>query len=85
MDEELIVEAVEDLFSCGVIVVSIFGLIGSALAQGGGGGGGRKAEPPDYGDLIILYRDAGGLPILDVNQCHQPIAFPANTGCPSCG
>jgi hypothetical protein len=35
--------------------------------------------------LIILYRDAGGLPILDVNQCHQPLAFPANTGCPATG
>jgi uncharacterized membrane protein YgcG len=35
--------------------------------------------PPDFGDLIILYRDANGVPILDGNQCQQPIAFPSGT------
>jgi hypothetical protein len=73
--------------SCGVLAAAIFGLSGNALAQGGGGGGGGggKATPPDYGDLIILYRDEGGVPIVDANLCHQPIAFPANTGCPADG
>ena len=42
-----------------------------------GGGGGM--EPPDFGDLIILLRDANGVPILDANQCQQPIAFPSDT------
>ena len=59
-------------------------LSGDALAQGkgggkGGGGGGGGAAPPDYGDLIILYRDYRGVPILDENQCQQPIGFPSDT------
>ena len=45
-----------------------------------GGGGGN--EPPDLGDLIILLRDDFGVPVLDGNQCQQPIAFPSDT-CPS--
>ena len=51
---------------------------------GGGGGGGGDTEPPDYGDLVILYRDADGLPILtdavgETGLCEQPIAFPSDT------
>ena len=53
----------------------------------GGGGGGAA---PDYGDLIILYRDDNGVPIpspavqvpdpetgllVDGGLCWQPIAF----------
>lgn len=68
-------------------LIAIAGFTGSATAaqricddgthppcDGGGGGN----EPPDYGDLIILYRDASGVPILDGNQCQQPIAFPSD-------
>ncbi len=57
---------------------------------GGGGGGGGDDVIPDYGDLIILYRDADGVPIpspeiqvedpetgleVDGGLCRQPIAF----------
>jgi len=67
----------------GAFLIGTFGLSGGALAQGngGGGGGGSGAVPPDYGDLIILYRDEIGVPILDVNSCQQPIGFPENVGC----
>ncbi len=56
--------------------------------DGGGGGGGGAA--PDFGDLIILYRDDNGVPIpspavqvpdpetgllVDGGRCWQPIAF----------
>ena len=37
------------------------------------------AQEPDYGDLIYLYRDANGVPILDADLCQQPIAFPSDT------
>jgi len=56
---------------------------GSSPPCNGGGGGGGTA--PDYGDLIILYRDATGVPILDAFDCQQPIGFPANVGCPAAG
>jgi len=67
--------------------------------SGGGGGGGGGGEIPDYGDLIILYRDANGVPIpspavsvtdpetgetVDGGLCWQPIAFNVNTeACPA--
>jgi hypothetical protein len=62
----------------------------AAQGGGGGGGGGGVVETPDYGDLIILYRDAWGVPIpspevlvedpetselVDGGLCWQPIAF----------
>ena len=72
------------LASFGLLAAGIVGLSNTALAQRKGGAGGAP-QPPDYGDLIILYRDAGGVPILDVNQCHQPLAFPGNVGCPAAG
>ncbi|MBE0577781.1 MAG: hypothetical protein IH613_18025, partial [Desulfuromonadales bacterium] len=40
---------------------------------GGGGGGGGGGEPPDYGDLLILYRDADGVPYLTEDSCWQPL------------
>ena len=78
----------------GALAVGAVGLSGAAVAQGqGGGGGGRGggggATAPDYGDLIILYRDEYGVPYpsasqpvpdpetgLDVpgGRCWQPIA-----------
>ena len=54
----------------GVLAAGAVGLSGTAVAQGkgggggnGGGGGGGDGEAPDFGDLIILYRDANGVPI----------------------
>jgi hypothetical protein len=58
----------------GALAACAIGLSGTAVAQGqgpgggggggpGGGGGGDDAVEPDYGDLIILYRDANGVPI----------------------
>jgi len=73
------------------VVIGSFGLVGSVYAApggggggggkggGGGGGGGDAAEPPDYGDLVILYRNEFGVPILDENFCQQPLAFPSDT------
>ena len=46
---------------------------GSGGGSGGGGGGGGS---PDLGDLIVLYRDAWGLPILTDDLCQQPLAAP---------
>lgn len=65
-----------------VAAALIVGLAGAAHAQrlcddgtrppcNGSGG----ADVPDFGDLIYLYRDANGVPILDANQCQQPIGF----------
>ena len=57
---------------------------------GNGGGGGGGGEITDFGDLIILYRDADGVPIpspvvpvpdpetgemVDGGLCWQPLAF----------
>jgi len=76
-------------------LIGIAGLAGSAIAaprtcddgshppcEGGGGGGGGDVTTPDYGDLIILYRDDWGVPILDGNSCQQPIGFPDPELCP---
>jgi hypothetical protein len=66
------------LLACPVVVF--------AAGPGGGGGGGGS---PDYGDLVVLYRDATGVPILsaaatvidpetglavDGGLCLQPVA-----------
>lgn len=58
----------------------VAGMSGSAFAAKGGtpgkpgdGGGGGT---PDLGDLIVLYRDAWGLPILTADLCQQPLAAP---------
>lgn len=69
------------LASIGVLTAGIVGLSNTALAQRKGGGGGAP-QPPDYGDLIILHRDGGGVPTVDANMCQQPIGFPGNVGCP---
>ena len=71
---------------CGALLIGTVALSGNALAQGqgggGGGGGGGGATPPDYGDLIVLYRNESGVPILDAFDCQQPTGFPENVGCP---
>jgi hypothetical protein len=70
----------------GVLAAGAIGLSGTAVAQGqgggggGGGGGAGTPSPPDYGDLIILLRNANGVPIPseqngDTGLCWQPIAF----------
>ncbi len=42
-------------------------------APGDGGGGGGGGGSPDYGDLIVLYRDAYGVPILsDADASNRP-------------
>ncbi len=72
------------------VVVATMGLVGSASAVQrvcpdgtpppcGGGGGGGDIETPDYGDLILLYRDADGVPYLTADSCVQPL--PSDT-CP---
>jgi hypothetical protein len=81
----------------GVLAAGAIGLSGTAVAQGqggggggpGGGGGGGDDAAPDYGDLLILYRDDDGVPIpsdsvlvpdpesglmVDGGLCWQPIA-----------
>jgi hypothetical protein len=67
-------------------------LVGSVYAAPGGGGGGGKggggggdaAEPPDYGDLVILYRYDSGIPVLTDDLCQQPLAFPSDTCAMDC-
>ena len=62
----------------GYVFAGAIGLSGTALAQDDI----DLLEQQDYGDLVILYRDASGIPILDETSCQQPIAFPENVGCP---
>ncbi|MDH3401706.1 MAG: hypothetical protein OEM03_12165 [Chromatiales bacterium] len=71
------------------VVIGSFALVGTAIAQGkgpggpggggGGGGGDDVGTPPDYGDLVILYRDESGVPLLTTDRCQQPIAFESDT------
>jgi len=42
-------------------------------------GGSSDGGAPDLGDLIVLYRDAWGLPILTGDLCQQPLAAPGAT------
>lgn len=82
------------------IFIGLFTIsVGAFAARGGipgkpdtsGGGGG---ETPDLGDIVILYRDADGLPIptaatqvpdpesgqlVDAGLCQQPIGLPSDT------
>lgn len=41
--------------------------------------GGSSGGSPDFGDLIVLYRDARGVPILTDDLCQQPLAAPGST------
>jgi len=49
---------------------------GKGKGGGGGGGGTSGGTTPDLGDLFVLYRDAGGVPILTPDSCQQPLAAP---------
>ncbi len=65
------------------LAAGAIGLSGTAVAQGQGGGGkgGGTQEPPDYGDLFILYRDVWGVPFLTEDDCQQPLAAEPFEGC----
>jgi hypothetical protein len=52
---------------------------GAGNGGGSGGGGGGGSASPDLGDLVILYRDADGIPILTADSCQQPLAAPGVT------
>lgn len=74
----------------GTSTLDTSGYVGSVSAAPGGVPGPPDPggnEPPDYGDLIILYRDAYGVPILtdEIHLCRQPIAFPSESCTPDCG
>ncbi|MGR9086568.1 MAG: hypothetical protein ACU841_05765 [Gammaproteobacteria bacterium] len=60
------------LFALGAIACN------SAVAAGPGGGGGTGGgeKGSTLGDLVVLYRDASGLPILTADKCQQPLAAP---------
>lgn len=63
-------------------VMMLAGMSGSVLAAKGGTPGkpgGDSGGSPDLGDLIVLYRDAWGLPILTGDLCQQPLAAPGVT------
>jgi len=58
---------------------------GSGNGGGGGSGGGDSgsggggAVVPDFGDIVVLYRDADGVPVLTADACQQPLAAPGVT------
>lgn len=58
---------------CGVDVAVLAaqgGVPGKPASPGGNGG----SDPPDLGDLFVLYRDADGVPILTADSCQQPLS-----------
>lgn len=62
----------------GLFVFSDSGFAAKGGTQGpptdhGGG------DSPDLGDIIVLYRDAWGVPILTEDDCQQPLAAPGLT------
>ena len=59
-----------------VLCLTFFGAAVSSAKGPGSGGGGGGGGSPDLGDLIVLYRDAWGLPILTDDLCQQPLAAP---------
>lgn len=62
-----------------LIGLCALGVNAHAQRGGGSGGSGGSGEPPDYGDLIVLERDADGVPVLTGNLCQQPLAVPGIT------
>lgn len=70
-----------------------FGEPGPGGGSGSGGGGGEEGSP-DWGDMVVLYRDADGVPVIsdpvsvtdpetglpvDGGLCQQPLAAPGVT------
>ena len=72
------------VFALATALMGLIAFSAGALAAkppGAGNGGDGTADPPDLGDLIILYRDEYGVPILTVDGCQQPIAAGPFDGC----
>jgi len=68
-----------------MVIAALFVCSGAALAEkppGAGNGSGEEVVTPDYGDLIKLYRDASGVPILTDESCWQPLALADPDACP---
>jgi hypothetical protein len=80
---ESIMKARTHFITAVAVLASLLAFSGIGFAAKGGiqgpstdnGGGGT----PDLGDLIVLYRDAWGLPILTGDLCQQPLAAPGVT------
>ena len=70
-------------FTAVAVLASLLAFSGIGFAAKGGIPGPPPAMvvcgAPDLGDLIVLYRDASGLPILTGNLCQQPLAAPGET------
>jgi len=71
-------------FTAVAVLAGLLAFSGSALALRPGCeappcGGSTDGGAPDLGDLIVLYRDAWGLPILTGDLCQQPLAAPGVT------
>lgn len=61
----------------GLCAMGSAGFAAQGVPGGGGGGGGDGGEqPPDFGDLFVLLRDADGVPALTADFCQQPLAAP---------
>jgi hypothetical protein len=76
------------LCAMAAILAGLLAFSTGALAErppgvGGGNGGSHDSgnEPPDYGDLFVLYRSAIGVPILTEDDCQQPLASEPFDGC----
>ncbi len=49
---------------------------GNAGSGKGGSKGGNKSDKGDlYGDMIYIERDVNGVPVVDAEGCHNPIAW----------
>ena len=77
------------VFAVAAALAGMLAFSGSGFAAKGGipgsptdGGGGGA---PDLGDLIVLNRDAWGLPILTDDGCQQPIGLPSENCLLECG
>lgn len=56
-----------------LMVLIVFVCGGFPNAKGGQGGGGNTVVVPDYGDLVEIWRDVDGVPILSSAGCVQPL------------
>jgi hypothetical protein len=69
------------IFTVAVALAGLLAFSAGALAAkppgagngGGSGGGSGGSAPPDFGDLVILYRNADGVPYLTADSCVQPL------------
>lgn len=65
-------------FTVAAALAGMLAFSSSGFAAKGGikGSPADAGEAPELGDLIVLYRDAWGLPILTADSCQQPLAAP---------